>query len=333
MPIRRIHLFDRRQLLRLGGAGLIAPLLPGCETLSLPERRNVLEIPPITPNPQFYVEHCCGRPEVDPDTWTLSIQANGTEFATLDMAFLDTLEVQEREHTLVCIGSTPRAPQISNAIWGGQPLLDVLGALGVEVPDTAVEQKWICADDYSTSLPIADLDKQWLVWWMNEISLPPIHGAPARVLSPGRFGTKNPKWPVVLDFVDEPYRGHWEVRGWSNEATYLPAMFVLGPVDMSIIDDETVQVLGTAFAGEDPVTLVEITTDGGETWEPVEITYSPGADIWTLWRYDWKPPGPGLYTLQARLTTESGAMSAPTAEATNRLAGYDGSMQISVEVV
>lgn len=333
MTRRVLHVFSRRKLLRLTGAAVVAPLVPACDKLVLPDRISFDSIEPITANAQFYVEHCCGRPEVNPATWSLAVKAEGVELASITADFLSTLEVREREHTLECIGSTPRNRQISNAIWGGLPLLEVLDELGVTVPDTAIEQKWVCADDYHTSLPIEDLERQWLVWFMNGEPMPPIHGAPARVLSPGRYGTKNPKWPVELDFIDTAYTGFWESRGWSNTAEYRPNAFIMGPADMSVLEDGTIEILGTAFAGSDPVTLVEVSTDGGQTWTPAEITYSNGPDIWTLWRFEWKPPRPGVFTVQARMTAESGAMSNPAAKGTGRLNGYDGSMAIELEVV
>ena len=99
---------------------------------------------------------------------------------------------------------------------GCLPLRELLDDLGVEIPESAVSQKWVCADGYHTGLPIGDTDTMWAVWVMNDRELPPKHGAPLRLLTPGRYGTKNPKWPVELDFVDEPYLGYWEQRNWQS---------------------------------------------------------------------------------------------------------------------
>ena len=308
-------------------------MVPGCETLTLPEFPEDVEPTPITPNDDFYAQSCCGVPLLDVELWQLTIKVGGVEVAVIDKAYLDSLELRYKEHTLQCIGGGPSMQQISNAIWGGLPLRELLDDLGVEIPESAVSQKWVCADGYHTGLPIGDTDTMWAVWVMNDRELPPKHGAPLRLLTPGRYGTKNPKWPVELDFVDEPYLGYWEQRNWSDEAPYLPNGLIGSPRDFTVVNVGEVLVRGTAFAGDDPIAKVELTTDGGETWTEVERYYAGEADIWTLWRHTWRPDAPGIYTVQVRVTTASGATSSPSPDATNVLDGYDGSMAIEVEVV
>lgn len=333
-----IPLFTRRDLLRLGAASVGVAVVPGCETLTLPNADLEDAIDPITSNEAFYLQSCCGTPNIAVDSWTLSIKALGVQQATLNAALLATLPVTTVEHTLQCIGSSPAKPLISNAVWGGMPLLDVLDQLGVSVPGTAIEQKWTCADGYHTSLPVDDLAAQWLVWEMNGEPLSADHGAPARVLTPGRYGTKNPKWPEELDFVDVPWTGFWEASGWSSDAVYQTNGFILQPGRFLPVSDDTIRILGTAFAGLDPIVSVQVTTDGGDTWADAEIVYGPdhtdgGDHIWTLWRLDWSPPAPGIYTIQVRATAASGAESNPNPDGTDPFNGYNGGMALDVEVV
>jgi hypothetical protein len=166
---------------------------------------------------------------------------------------------------------------------------------------------------------------------MNGDPLPPEHGYPARLLSPGRYGTKNPKWVTEIRLVDEPFLGFWEERSWSNDASYLPNAFIRDPRDNDEVRAPIV-VLGTAFAGSDEIARVEISTDGGATWTDAELTYQNGPDIWTLWRFDWDDAEPGDYDVRMRVTTVSGAMSSEDPDGTNFLNGYDGGMEISVRV-
>src|SRR3972149_4970316 len=53
---------------------------------------------------------------------------------------------------------------------------------------------------------------------MNGEPLPKAHGFPARLLVPGLFGMKNPKWITRLEVVDYDFQGYWEKSGWSDEA-------------------------------------------------------------------------------------------------------------------
>jgi len=339
----RLALFNRREALKLGTTSLAgAALLPGCDLLELPPLALPDSIPDISTNADFYVQSAFGTPEIDPESHQLVLRNLGEEVGRIDLAILEGLEPRDIEHTLQCIGSHPGLLFIDNAIWSGLPFREILDSLDIEPEPSAIEMKFQCADGYSTAIPAEDLNGPtddpetrglWLVWRMNGESLPADHGAPFRFLTPGRYGTKNPKWPVELDWITEPYLGHWERSGWSNDASYRTCGFVLSPPHMAEVEEGTVEFLGTAFSGEVAINSVEVTTDGGENWESATITYSPGPHIWTLWSYSWTPPGPGQYSLQVRVAAADGTMSHPSPQGSDRLAGYDGGMEIVIEVV
>ncbi|WP_435552003.1 sulfite oxidase [Natrinema sp. CGMCC1.2065] len=70
-------------------------------------------------------------------------------------------------------------------------------------------------------------------------------------------------------------------------------------------EDGPIAVVGVAWAGDDAVTSVEVSTDGGEDWAEAE-RFGPDYDCaWRLFRYDWEP-APGSYTLVSRATDERG---------------------------
>jgi DMSO/TMAO reductase YedYZ molybdopterin-dependent catalytic subunit len=336
-PVRlTLRAVTRRDL--LAGAGATVALA-SCDRLDVPDGTDTAlpaagdVLPPITANDDFYVTSCCGTPEIDRDAWTLAIvDESSAQLATLDMAALEAMPAREKEHTLECIGASPYFRSIGNAIWTGLPLPEIFAALGVNVPAGAVEIVFTGADDYQTSIPIGDLAKPvWLVWKMNGEPLPDRHGATARILTPGRYGIKNPKWLTEIRFVSEPVLGFWESRGWSNSAEYRANTFFLSPSASAVLTAGPVRFLGTAFAGSDPIERVELSTDGGETWEDAEITYANGPDVWTLWAFDWQAVA-GDYEIQVRATTESGDQSALDPAGTDPFGGYNGSMRIAVSV-
>jgi hypothetical protein len=330
----QVRLVSRREILEGGVTVAGACAIAGCDELVLPSGGVYgEEIPPVTANDDFYVTSCCGTPAVDTATWRLSIRFRGQELASLDLAYLQSLSARDKEHTLQCIGSNPSNQAISNAVWAGLPFVEILAALGIEAPESAVELKVTGADEYATALPIGDLDKPlWLVWRMNGVALPDDHGKPARLLNPGRYGTKNPKWVTTMEFLEESFVGYWESQGWSNTAEYQANGFIAEPFDGGTVAPGDILLLGTAFAGPDPVVRVEISVDGGATWTDAEITYGAVVDIWTLWRFTWRVDAPGAYEIQVRAHTEGGASSEPDPDGTNPLDGYDGSMKITVSV-
>jgi len=322
----------RRDALRLGGSALLARLAAGCDRLVVlgPLAPELL---PITPNDEFYVYSYASTPSFEGATHQMLVLHEETELARFDLAFLSTLDAREREHTLECIGARPRNQDIGNAVWGGVPLTEVLDALGVSVPASAVGLRLVGMDDYHAGVPIEDLESPiWIVWLMNGVPLPMDHGFPARLLVPGRYGVKNLKWIREIAFVDEPHVSYWTATGWSEEAVYRPNTFVVSPIDgMEVRSGELVRFVGTAFAGLDEIASVEVRVDGGG-WEPVALDYQNGPQVWTLWSWEWMASGEGDHTVQMRCTTVGGEQSVEVTEGTSTLAGYNGSMTIGVRV-
>jgi len=324
--------FLERSMLAAAWAGLTAcgAGTPSGQNDEVTPHGAVTAYGPITPNEQFYVTSCCGNPTVDPSTWALSIANRGAEITRVSYATLRSLPARKKEHTLECISAGSGYLAISNAVWTGLPLAEVFDAIGVKVPAGTLELVFRSVEGYSASLPVTDLQKPaWLVWLMNGVELPAEHGYPARLLVPGRYGMKNPKWITSIDFVDAPFTGYWDQLGWSKEAPYQTNTLVHVPV--SDVPAGAIVANGTAFAGSDPILSVEVSVDGG-TWLPATLDYAPGPDIWTLWHHD-VVLAPGPHSLQARCTTKSGGRSSPASIATDYLTGFDGSDLVNFNVV
>ncbi len=293
-------------------------------------------IPPITPNADFYVYQYRAPPVVDPATWACRVvDRDGAELGRIDRALLDTLGPRDVELTLQCIGATVVSRRIGNAVWQGLPLHEVLDAAGIPGPDDqAVEIALRGADDYDASVPVSDyLDAPiWLIWGMNGEALPDAHGAPARLLIPGRYGIKNLKWITEIQWFDRAYEGYWDTRGWSHTGAYQVCGFIHFP-RWGEEARAPVTVLGSAFAGTDPVVRVQMTADGGQTWEDCALDYAPGANVWALWSWTFRPKKPGRYDIQVRVTTASGRQSSLDPDGTQPMNGYDGGQLLPLTVV
>ena len=74
------------------------------------------------------------------------------------------------------------------------------------------------------------------------------------------------------------------------------------PVELG---DGPVEVRGVAWAGDDAVDRVEVSTDGGDTWHEADLFGPDYAGAWRLFRYDWDP-APGRHRLLSRATDEHG---------------------------
>lgn len=291
----------------------------------------IVAIAPITSNDTHYITSCCDAPELDGKNWAIAVADRGKSLGKIDLALLQSLQAKTHEHTLECISAGPMHPAISNAIWTGLPLTDVLAAIGVVVPKDDVQVKITAGDGYTTGLPLTDLDKPvWLVWLMNGAPLPLDHGYPARLLVPGRYGMKSPKWLTAIEFIDKPYIGYWEDKGWSDAAVNKANALIRVPEPGVAVQKGLLRVAGTAFAGQDAVVSVDVRIDGG-AWQSAVLDYAPGPGIWVLWHLDWQAVA-GAHSVQARCTTAAGVTSLEAPGGTPGLDGYDGSMLVTFEV-
>jgi hypothetical protein len=69
----------------------------------------------------------------------------------------------------------------------------------------------------------------------------------------------------------------------------------------------TNRIFGVAWAGEEPIARVEVTTDGGATWRDAELVGPRAPYSWTLWELLWDVTAPGRHAIAARATAQSGA--------------------------
>lgn len=288
-------------------------------------------ISPLTPNEDFYTVSFSGPPHEGWDTnWVLTLGAPGAE-VDVDLATLKTLGSETVEHTLECIGNGPPGKALSNAEWTGIRFGALLEALEVSVPEDSQWLAFECGDGYTTFLPLDDaLFDIILVWAMNGEPLPVDHGAPLRALVPGRYGMKNPKWLRKMTFTAEQPVGFWESFGWSAEARYRVHSWVRTPHDGDTLPAEGITLLGSAHAGSVPIARVEISTDGGESWEDAELTYNGPPNAWSLWRYQWIPGASGTYTVVARATDVDGRVQ--SLDDGDNLAGWQGLHTLEFEV-
>lgn len=258
--------------------------------------------PEITPNDQFYVvsKNPPGfDPVVNATKWSLDVTGLVSRPLRLTYDDLKAMPPVEQFQTLECISNEVGGDLISTAKWKGVRLRDVLQRAGGPAA-TAVKIAFRCADGYTESIPVGDaMDATTLLAYeMNGEPLPPKHGFPVRLLVPGLFGMKNPKWITRIEVVDYDFRGYWEASGWSDEAVVkttsqfaVPSRTVpLGEVGLG----------GVAYAGDRGITQVEVSTDGGKTWRPADVKPPLGKFTWVLWAALWTPTAPGEYTLKVR---------------------------------
>jgi len=273
-------------------------------------------VEPIAPNGKFYtVTKNVVDPNVDVGVWRLEIGGLVEEPKSYSFEDLMNLASREQESTLMCISNQIGAGLMSNAVWQGIPLRDLLAAS--RPLDGAVEVFLNGADAYTDSFAF---DKAMnpttiVAFAMNGEPLPQRHGYPARVVVPGLYGEKNVKWVTRIEVVDYDARGFYEQQGWGPNFVIPTRSDIFGPRWVRRRGDNFVEpfaagqmtiIRGRAFAGDRGIQKVEFSVDDGKSWRGVRIDY-PGTNLtWTFWSADWLPEEPGNYTLVSRATDGTG---------------------------
>ncbi len=294
------------------------------------------EVQGITPTEQFYcVTKNVIDPRVAPSRWRLEVTGLVRQRQTYDLARFRKLPAVAQETTLMCISNGLDAGLMSNALWRGVPLRTLLHAAG-PLP-AAAKVRLHGVDNYTDTFPLAKaLDPTTLVAFeMNGEPLPDRHGFPARVVVPGYFGEKNVKWLTRIEVTGPDAEGFYEKQGWGPDFKIPTRSRIDQPNEWDYFklaeQAGGIRLKGVAFAGDRGVSKVEVTLDGGQTWQPAQIDY-PGTKLtWVLWSFPWKPDRPGEYRLSVRATDGSGTVQHEEPER-GKFSGTTGFHQLTVYV-
>ncbi|MGW7435266.1 molybdopterin-dependent oxidoreductase [Streptomyces sp. NPDC054849] len=301
---------------------------------------------PVTPVGAFFVRDHFGVPPTAPGRWRLRV--GGAAAAPFGIDYDELLAMEHRELDVVveCAGNgrslmTPRPPglpwsqqAVGCARFAGVPFRSLADRARIE--PAAVEIVFTGADSgtvhghrtaFERSLPLAVAlhPDTLLATRMNGEPLTPGHGAPVRLVVPGRYAVADVKWLVGARAVTHSFTGFFQ----AEEYRYVDSRGTPeGPVTTvrvkSLINepepDEAVRrghetlVRGRAWSGGGvPVRSVEVRAvyeeddrDGDRGWHQAVLDPPAGRYGWSGWSYRWTPDRPGPYRLLSRATDARG---------------------------
>lgn len=240
-------------------------------------------------------------PKVDAAKWRLKVGGLVRTPLSLSLDDLKRFTPVTDERTLACISNPVGGPLISNGVWQGFRLSELLRAAGVQ--GGAKYLIWEAADGYTESLPLGRAleDDVLLVHSLNGEPLNQKHGFPLRVLIPGRYGMKQPRWITGITLAAQDQPGYWVKRGWSKTAEIELLSRIDEPPEISPLMKAGVPsaIRGIAFFGDRPITRVEVTTDGGKTWTDARLVAPRTRYAWTPWEMPFTPAA-GTYQVAVR---------------------------------
>src|SRR5262245_40133789 len=297
---------------------------------------------PITPVGLHYLLIHFDIPAVDAGSWRLEIGGLVERPLSLSLADLKERPARTLAVTMECAGngralSEPRAlsqpwllEAVGTAEWTGPPLAPILAEAGLDA--TAVDIVFTGLDRgvqgdvehaYERSLPLAEAFREevLLAYSINGQPLPPQHGFPVRLIVPAWYGMTHVKWLRSITAVGEPF------RGWQQDVAYrlrrsedeqgTPVTRILPRALMApagfpdflsrtrFVDAGPCVVEGCAWSGTPPVVRVEVSADGGASWDDAELEPAGPAFAWQGWRYEWDAT-PGEHGLCCRATHTRG---------------------------
>jgi DMSO/TMAO reductase YedYZ molybdopterin-dependent catalytic subunit len=283
---------------------------------------------------------------VNVETFRLAVRGHVVKEELLTLDDILALPRVELVAVNQCSGNSrgyfqPRVPggewshgAMGNARWSGVRLKDVLDRAGVKPGAVQVRFNGLDepvvpdAPDFMKSL---DLDhardgEVMLAYAMNGEQLPLLNGFPLRLIVPGWYSTYWVKMLNDIEVLDQPDTNFWTKTAYTipdtPHANVTPGEtgFKSVPINRmvprsfitNIKPDDTLQsgaptlVRGIAFGGDVGVARVDVSTDGGGTWQQAQLGKDEGKYSFRQWQISFSLPAPGKHVLMARCTSASG---------------------------
>jgi DMSO/TMAO reductase YedYZ molybdopterin-dependent catalytic subunit len=221
--------------------------------------------------------------------------------------------------------------------WTGARLGDLLHACaptrdavytGHHSPDMRLDGR---GPALSRGLPIAKaLAPETLVAWaINGAPIPPLHGGPLRIVAPGFPGSASQKWITRIEIRDCEHDGermlnlHYRlprepVRPVGSGEFYDEALFeVIADVPVRAVVTAPrdgfaapagvpFAIRGHAWGGHTPLARVELSIDGGTSWQPTQLGPLPDTFAWRRFTATLAPARSGPIEIIARASDAAG---------------------------
>jgi sulfane dehydrogenase subunit SoxC len=297
---------------------------------------------PLTPLGLHYLLIHFDIPDVDVTAWKLSIDGLVDRPLAFTLEQLAARPSQTLAVTLECAGNgrallSPRGASqpwlyeaVGTAEWTGTPLAPLLRDAGLartarEVVFTGLDRglQGGVEHPYERSLPLEEAlrEEVLLAYAVNGEPLPPQHGRPLRLIVPGWYGMTSVKWLGAITVVDEEFAGWQQEIGYRLRQTddeegipvtrMLPRSLLVPPGIPDFFSRErfveagSCVLEGRAWSGWAPIDRVEVSVDGGLTWDDADLDEALSPYAWSGWRFEWNAT-PGEYELSSRATDAAG---------------------------
>ena len=266
----------------------------------------------ITPAALHFERHHSGVPALSEKDHELLIHGLVQSSLVFSMADLKRLPSASQTYFLECAGNGGREWSDKVAVdvqsgfglascseWTGVKLSTLLREVGLKA-----DAKWFIAEGgdickMHRSLPIEKGLKDVLVaYGQNGEALRPEQGYPLRLIVPGWEGNVSVKWLRQIKVVAEPLASREETSKYTDMMPDGKArQYTFTMEAKSVITNPSgghrltkrgyVEISGLAWTGKGRIERVEVTTDGGKSWQQATLQEPRLPMAFTRFRFDW----------------------------------------------
>ena len=273
------------------------------------------------------------HPKIDSDSYRLAVTGMKQE-RVFSLPDLVSLGRDDEICVMECAGNGNHwmgsAGLVGQAKWTGvrvERVLEACGGVGqaTHIVARSNDSLWSRKKGYHYGLSVEELVSAGalLATHFNDEPLTRERGYPVRLIVPGIYSMSHVKWVTRLDGLTQPHQGIYNRRVYTNkrrvagkwereEARWIGLKAVL---TRCVRTAGGYELRGQAWGGGTAVSRVEVTLDGGATWQATALSnvaalYSdtPSSHSWVPFRYAWDAPAPGVYTVGARAYGADGSV-------------------------
>jgi len=285
----------------------------------------------ITPSGLHYERHHGGIPNIDPAKHRLVIHGLVDRPISYSLADLKRFPTLSRTYFMECSGTTGRELMrateptvqrshglVSTSEWTGVPLSTLLKQTGLKPGAGWVLAEGADAAVMTRSVPIDKcLSDALIVFAQNGEAIRPEQGYPMRLFLPGWEGNISIKWLRRLEVSDQPFYTREETSKYTDLITKTgkARIFTFTMEAKSVITFPSgamklpgpgfYEVTGLAWSGRGKIARVEVSCDGGKTWNLAALQDPVLPICQTRFRFPWVWDGTAV-VLQSRATDETG---------------------------
>lgn len=223
---------------------------------------------------------------------------------------------------------------MGNAKWTGLRLSDLLNRAGVKAGAVQVRFNGLdepVVPDGPDFIKSLDLDhardgEVMLAYQMNGAQLPLLNGFPVRLIVPGWYSTYWMKMLSDIEVLAQPDDNYWMKTAYRIPDTpganvkpgetgfktvpinrMVPRSFFTNVANgKTVRPSSAVPLRGIAFGGDCGVQRVDVSADGGATWQPAKLGEDAGKYSFRAWTAQAMAPASGTLNLLVRCTNTNG---------------------------